>query len=162
MKLQFVKLALVVTGVLPVAIAFPHQHSLVYSVPAYVYPPDVQNAMYFSSVIASSASMLPTSVRPTGELGALRSSGAQLTKAKPFDVMSVYGRAETVGAIEGYVVFVLEEAGVAVLTGIEVDVEVPDVEAGATDTLLLADLTTTNVAAMHGFEGSNAGLSGGV
>ena len=76
--------------------------------------------------------------------------------------MSVYGRAETVGAVEGDVVFVLEEADVVVLTGIEVDVEVPDVEAGATDTLLLADLTTTIVAAMHGFEGSNAGLSGGV
>lgn len=71
--------------------------------------------------------------------------------------MSVYGRGVEEGACEVEdVVFVLVDEVVVVVTGFEVDVEVLEVEAGATDTLLLAECTTTIVAAIHGFVGSKA------
>src|ERR1700750_2616164 len=56
--------------------------------------------MHFPLVMRSSAYRGPVSVRP-GPSVARRSSGAQPTKAKPKDVMSVYGRGvlDTVGAV---------------------------------------------------------------
>lgn len=91
-----------------------------------------QKSIHASSVIASAANVVPLSVLPVGESGAVRSSGAHPRNAKFFfTVMSVYGAGVAVGVEVGEL-----EVEVGVVVG--------------------APVTRTMVTGMHGFVGSDA------